>query len=111
MKKLLALTICLLFSCAYAQDRGLRSEGREFYLGYIHPSFNDFADTNVTKFFKVYALVSSFEDNEVAVSYFDELTKKEGYPTIYQIKARQTVYIPLDHRVMRMKNPGDIAGE
>src|SRR5688572_30568539 len=111
MKKLLTLTVCLLFSCAFAQDRGFRSEGREFYLGYIQPSFTDFAPFNTPPFFKVYAVINSYEDNEVGVSYFDPATRKEGYPTDYKVKARQTVYIPLDLQQMRMKDPGDVSGE
>ncbi len=111
MKNLLALTICLLFSCAYAQDRGFHSVGREFYLGYLHPSYTEFASAQVAQQSKVFAFVSSFEDNEVGVSYFDPLTKKEGFPVVYPIKARQTTQISLDREQMRMKNPGDVPGE
>jgi hypothetical protein len=111
MKYILSLTLSLLFSAVFAQGSGFRSEGREFYLGYLHPSYSDVAPDEVKPFYKVYALISSFEDNEVSLSYFDALTKKEEYPTIYKLKGRQTTQILLDHNWMKMKNPGELTGE
>jgi hypothetical protein len=109
-----SLLLCFLFALSFmqtAQAQGIPSEGKDFYLGYIHPTFNDVVPAWTAGYFRVYAYVSSFQDNTVSVSYFDPLTKREGYPNNYPVKARQTTQIALDRTQMQMKSPGDIAGE
>lgn len=108
-----SLLLCVLFALsfsgiAYAQ---IPSEGRDFYLGYIYPSYNDYVAAGTGAYFKVFAYVSSFNDNYVEVSYFDPYTKKEEASTRYPIPARRTVAIQLDIQRMKMKEPGEIAGE
>jgi hypothetical protein len=39
MKHTALLLLSLVCLQSSAQDRGLRSEGREFYLGYLHPRY------------------------------------------------------------------------
>jgi hypothetical protein len=111
MKKLLlsGLLFLSLTQCIFAQ--GIPSEGKDFYLGYIHPTFNDVVPAWTAGYFRVYAYVSSFQDNTVSVSYFDPQSKKEGFPNNYPVKARQTTQIALDRTQIQMENPGDIAGE
>lgn len=112
MKKLLLFAgLAILFATRLALAQGISSEGKDFYLGYIYPTFNDVVPPQTGGYFRVYAYVSSSQDNIVSVSYFDPISKQEQYPWTYTVKARQTTQIPLDRIRMKMKNPGDTAGE
>lgn len=91
--------------------QGIPSEGRDFYLGYIHPSYNDVVPDNTAGYFRTFALVSSYEDNVVSVSYFDPVTKKEESPSNFAVKARRAVQIPLDRVRMQMTGYGETGAE
>src|SRR5688572_13270653 len=103
--------ILLTISSLSLHAQGIPSEGKDFYLGYLHPSFNDVVPAYTAGYFRVFAYVSSFQDNVVSVSYFDPVSKLEQFPNNYSIKARQTTQIALDRTRMMMTNPGDIDGE
>ncbi len=108
-----SLLLCLLFALGFVQtahSQGIPSEGKDFYLGFIYPPYNDVVYSQTAGYFRVYAYVSSFQNNTVSVSYFDPLTKKEGYPNNYPVAARQTTQIPLDRTQMLMRE-GDKPGE
>lgn len=101
MKIVLSLALSLLFSISFAQ--GVSSEGREFYLAYIHPPYNDVAYPATAGYFRVYAYISSLEDNTVSVSYFDQASSLEQASNTYHIKARQTTQVTLDLTKMKTK--------
>ncbi len=106
--------LALLSLMASAQDRGFRSEGREFYLGYLHPIAGPYVGSgggntsSYAKQYKVYALVSSYVDNTVELSYFSASGKEEtSSPT--QIAAGKTAHILLDQFRMQHDSIGDNA--
>src|SRR6476646_6302801 len=68
------MSICVLPELVSAQQ-GVPVDGKDFFIGYVFPSFNKNPNTSfgrsVAGFFNVYALVSSYEDNnQVRVAYF-----------------------------------------
>ena len=101
--RLLMLVVLLIQGSALAQ--GLFSEGRDFYLGYIPPSHPSVLSGPALAEVKVYALVSSYTDNEIIVSYFDPGTGKEGAPVKYSVKAFRTVEVLLDQIKARPTEP------
>ncbi len=101
MKIVLSLALSLLFSTSFAQ--GISSEGKEFYLAYIYPPYNDVVHHLTAGYYRVFAYISSFEDNTVSVSYFDQTSSLEQAPTQYSVKARQTTQVPLNRT--KMKTP------
>jgi len=86
---------------------GVSSDGKDFYVGYVLPSYNRVANKSVKTFFGAYALVSSYTDNTVHVSYFDSLTGIETVPQSYKVTARTAIQILLDTNFMRMSERGD----
>src|SRR5688572_31144375 len=71
MKRIL-LTIMLLVSAASLYGQGTPSEGKDYYLGFIYPSYNTVIPAFSAGFFRIYAIVSSFQDNTAYVSYFND---------------------------------------
>ena len=88
--------------------QGTPSEGKDFYLGFIAPTYNSVVLTPSRGYFKAYAIISSFQDNTVSVSYFEPGHGAEETPVEYKILKHQSVQIPLDYAKMRMPDPGDI---
>ncbi|MBS1902498.1 MAG: IgGFc-binding protein [Bacteroidetes bacterium] len=109
MKCILCALIVCVVSVSIGHTQGLTSEGRDFYLGYVEPSFvrQTFANTT-NAYYGVYALVSSYDDAQVTVSYFDQ-NGSEHVSGTYQIAKRRSVQIPLDLSKMRMSLPGEVA--
>jgi hypothetical protein len=93
------------------RGQGLPSEGRDFYLGYLTPSYNRVVPEHSKKFFGIFAFVAAYQDTKVYVSYFDSTSGKESTPTEYSVQAFHTLEIPLDTNRMRMKDPGDLFAE
>ncbi|HYM20844.1 MAG TPA: hypothetical protein VEW28_07565, partial [Candidatus Kapabacteria bacterium] len=91
---------------------GLNADGRDFYLGLLYPSYNSQpinlgGTRNVLGFYGVYALVSSYTDNQVVVSYFDYASGNEINKTYYNVAARRAVQIPLDVSHIKMDSLGE----
>jgi hypothetical protein len=107
MRFILGVLFVACSSLSYGQ--GLTSEGREFYLGHIHPSHTDVLTGPAAGQVRAYAIVSSYTDNEVYVSYFDPTTGKEGDAKRYSVAALRSIEVLLDQIVMRPSEPGDIA--
>lgn len=110
----LVLVLGLVFGLVrQSEAQGLNSDGRDFYLGLLYPSYNAQgplnANGNLLGFYGVYALVSSYYDkNVVTVSYFDTLTGKEFVVQSYTVMARRAVQIPLNISQMKMTEPGEM---
>lgn len=107
MKHKAIFAVFLLFVCTSLRSQGIPSEGRDFYLGYLTPSYNSVVPEHTKKFFGIFAFVSAYQDTKVFVSYFDSVSGKESLPTEYFVKAGRTLEISLDTNRMRMKDPGD----
>lgn len=103
----LLLLMTLAFSVPqFASAQGTPSEGKDYYLGFLYPSFNRVVPAFSAGFFRIYALISSFQDNTAYVSYFNEDgTETAAQP--YKIQARKAIQIPLSVPNMRMTDPGD----
>ena len=111
MKHKAIFAFFLLFVCTSLRSQGIPAEGRDFYLGYLKPSYNRVVPEDTKKFFGIFAFVSAYQDTKVFVSYFDSVSGKESLPTEHFVKAKQTAEIPLDTNRMKMKDPGDIFAE
>src|SRR5471030_1496848 len=80
---------------------GVSSDGKDFYIGLMFPSYNKVAAPETEAFWGAFALISSYSDNIVQVSYFDPLTGKELAPQSYKIPARTGIQVQLDSAHMR----------
>ncbi len=109
---LLLLVFLFFAESSSAQQQGLPSEGKDFYIGFVYPSFNKNtgqAGRDFHGFFGAFALVSSYEDNNrVKFSYFDA-GGNEVASVSKIIRARSAVQVPLDLASMKMTEPGDTA--
>ncbi len=91
-------------------QQGLPVDGKDFYIGYVYPSFNknpDQSGRGVKGFFGVYALITSYETNQVTLSYFDN-NGIESQGSSYSIFAKSGIQVALQAGSMRMDEPGDI---
>ena len=110
MKRTLSLLL-LLLSLAFVMPnnstaQGTPSEGKDYYLGFLYPSFNRVVPAFSAGYFRIYALISSFQDNTAYVSYFnDDGTEQAAQP--YKIQARKAIQIQLSPALLRMTDPGD----
>ena len=88
---------------------GVSSDGRDFYLGYIQPNYNTKIISSYTlPLFRSFALISSYVDSRITVSYFDDASGTEMLVRAYFIPARTGFQVPLDVTKMLMDDPGDI---
>jgi len=93
MKRIL-LSIVLLVLAASLYGQGTPSEGKDYYLGFLYPSYNTVVPTQSAGYFKVYAIISSFQENTAYISYFNA----DGTETAslqYKIYARKAVQVPI----------------
>ncbi|HEY6172008.1 MAG TPA: IgGFc-binding protein, partial [Candidatus Kapabacteria bacterium] len=98
----------LFASHVYAQ--GISTDGKDFYVGFVNPSFNRVVQANSANFFRVYLIVGSYQDNTVSISYFtDEGT--EDTVVKYKVQKRKSIQIQLDLTRIRMTDPGDLIKE
>ncbi|MDP4236371.1 MAG: T9SS type A sorting domain-containing protein [Bacteroidota bacterium] len=105
------LAIFVLPEIVSAQQQGVPVDGKDFYVGYVYPSFNKNPQQPGRDFhgyFGVYVLISSYEDNnQVKISYFDGSgTEIQSVSKI--VGARNAIQVPLDRTSMQMTEPGDI---
>lgn len=105
--KVTALLLALTFVCGFQPQvsqaqNGIPSDGREFWLGYIRGTDRIYFGS----YRGIFALVSSYTDNVVTISYFDENgTEIQGQT--YAITKQRSVQIPLDRGRLR----GGLTGE
>lgn len=89
-----------------AEAQGIRSEGRDFWLGYIKGTDRLYFASQKTV--GIFALVSSYTENLVTVSYFDE-AGQEQQGQQFRVSKLGSVRIPLDPGRMRGALQGDVA--
>jgi hypothetical protein len=102
------LTVIIAACSALSYGQGLTSEGREFYLGHIHGSHIDAVSAYSSAQMRVYAIVSSYTDNEVYISYFNPQSGVETQPNKFTIMAHRSVQVQIDDINMRVSEPGDV---
>jgi len=110
MKRTLSLLL-LVLSLAFVMPsnssaQGTPSEGKDYYIGFLYPSFNRVIPAFSAGFFRVYAIISSFQENTAYISYFNA-DGTEGSAQPYKIQARKAVQVPLSTASMKMTDPGD----
>src|SRR5688572_23195671 len=76
------------------------TEGKDFYLGYSAPSYNSVVPVQSSGYFKTYAIINTFQDNTIYVSYFDRATGKEEAGEPYNMAKRSMLRLPLDNARM-----------
>src|SRR6266496_3697215 len=113
MKNFIIILLLLSCSCSlHAQSSsGVSSDGRDFYIGFVYPSFNKnpaIPGRDFHTYFSASALVTTFYDSAtIAVSYFlsdgTETPKK-----IYGLRNFLKIVLNDTINPMRMKEPGDI---
>src|SRR4051812_10133068 len=101
MKSYLIVLFLCLGSLSFAQQQGFSSDGKDFYLGYVYPSFNTNTQTGVNGFFAAYALISSYTNNQVTISYFTQ-TGQEIQGEIRSIPAKGAVQVLLQPGSMKL---------
>src|SRR5258708_29091739 len=97
--KILAVALIMLLSAQTAvksQTYSLPGDGKDFFIGFVNPSYNTVANSSVLAFFGAYALVSSYTDNHVTISYFDKQTGVEVMEARYSIPERTGIKLPLN---------------
>jgi len=100
----------LLFAATQTQAQGISTDGKDFYVGFVNPSFNRVAPASTVGYFRAYLIVGSYQDNTVSVSYFtDDAT--EDTVIKYKVQAKKSLQIQLDLTRIRMSDPGDLIKE
>jgi hypothetical protein len=108
MKYALFCILSLFSMLSYGQNgRGFRSEGKEFLLGYIHPTFIDVVRLSNKLQYNVYIIVSSYQETKIELCYFDA-SGNEVATTPYNISAVDPKQIKLSPANMKHK---DTTGE
>ncbi|MEI8134596.1 MAG: T9SS type A sorting domain-containing protein [bacterium] len=73
----------------------LTNEGREFYLGFFYPTYNRFVPSSLSNQFNVYALITSYYQDTLYISYYDDQGKEKS-PLRQVINANQVLQYKLD---------------
>ncbi len=104
---LFALLLILIAGQASAQY-SLSSDGKDFWVGYMYPSYNKVANASTDGFYGAYVLVSSYTDNFIQLSYFDKTSGVEMPAGRYKVLARTGIQIPLNIQAVKMNDTGEI---
>ncbi|MEI8135264.1 MAG: choice-of-anchor D domain-containing protein, partial [bacterium] len=107
----LLLSLFITFPDLATAQQGLPVDGKDFYIGYVYPSFNKNTGSggrDFHGFFGVYVLVTTYADNDFTISYFDEVTGRESDKTSYHLSARRGISVPLSPSLMQVKDRGDV---
>jgi plastocyanin len=86
---------------------GLTNEGTEFYLAALTPSYNWVAAPFFLKDFKVSAFISTYYDNDIYVTYYDN-SGIENSLKKYHINSKNSFQLPLDFKTMQLDTASDI---
>jgi hypothetical protein len=105
--KLLLLFLGLIGASSASAQNGIPTEGREFFLGMLYPSYNAQKIGVIKQTYNIYALITSQTDNLITVSYYDSSTKEETAFSSYTLAANKTLIVPLDTGMMKMRNLGE----
>src|SRR5688572_2527959 len=110
MKKIFLVFALFLAFSSSIKAQGFSTDGKDFYLGFLYPSFNRVIPAFSAGFFRIYAVISSYQENTAYVSYFNQDgTEETAQP--YKIQARKSVQVPLSVAKLKMTDPGDMIKE
>jgi hypothetical protein len=105
----LLLFVALFFSSIGSvdaqQQKGIPSDGKDFYIGFMPSSIRCPA---VQPFIHVYALITSYYDNSVRLDYFDN-NGVELQGRTYQLLGKHSIQVDLDQVSMRPSPGGEVA--
>ena len=105
---LLFVFVCSQATAQLQVSPGVSSDGRDFYIGYIKPSYNNTSGTSgILGLYSALVLISSYTESRITVSYFDDITGDEITANSYFIPERSGIQMPLDLTKMTMSEPGD----
>lgn len=104
----IAALLLLFTPTSHAQ--GISTDGKDFYIGFVNPSFNRVVPPSTANFFRVYLIVGSYQDNTISVSYFTN-DGTEDTVMKYKVQKRKSIQIQLDLTRIRMTDPGDMLKE
>jgi hypothetical protein len=85
------------------------SDGKDFWVGYLTPSYNSVIPPATLGFYGAYLLISSYSDNNVTVSFFDRISGSEVVAGTYFVSARTAIQVPLQLPFVKMGDTGDVA--
>jgi hypothetical protein len=110
-KSLLVALIVLISAqtAVQSQTYSLPGDGKDFWVGFVQPSYNRVAHSATVAFYGAYALISSYTDNHVTVSYFDKISGVEVPGTRYFVPERTGIQVPLNQFQMTPNDTGDVA--
>ncbi|MEI8134612.1 MAG: choice-of-anchor D domain-containing protein [bacterium] len=86
---------------------GLSNEGKEFYLGLFTPSYNSIANGAVLYDYRAYAIVSSYYNNIVTFSYYDDAGVETVLDNV-RIVAGKSAQVLLNRKFLQMDTASDI---
>src|SRR2546421_11956981 len=78
----------------FAQTLALPGDGKDFWVGYMYPSYNKVGNSSTAGFYGAYLLISSYTDNNVQISYFDKISGVESVGSTYFVAARTGIQVP-----------------
>jgi hypothetical protein len=108
-KTFLLSVIIVVSSCQVsAQTYSQSGDGKDFFIGFVNPSYNKVAHPAVLAYYGAYVLVSSYEDNHITVSYFDKVIGAEILGTRYFIPRHDGIPVPLNLLQMTPNDTGDV---
>lgn len=97
-KSLLAALLLLLLAqtAIHSQTLSLPGDGKDFFVGYMYPSYNKVANTSTVGFYGASLLISTYTDNNVTIWYFDRTLGFEVMAGRYRIPSRTGIQVALD---------------
>src|SRR5438128_1233500 len=110
LSRLLIVAVLLTLSAQsriFSQTLSLPGDGKDFWVGYMFPSFNKVANPGTEGFYAPYLLISTYTQNLVTISYFDKRTGVELIRGSYNIPARTGIQVPMEIESVKMGDTGD----
>src|ERR1044072_2364594 len=101
-KFLIALLVLLSAQALYSQTLSLPGDGKDFWVGYMYPSYNKVANPTTEGFYGASLLISTYSDNQVQVWYFNRSTGVEIQAQQFSIPARTGKQVPIDLTSVKM---------
>jgi hypothetical protein len=104
---IILLLLVILPVAAFSQ---VNSDGKDFWIGYVPPSYTKVAAPPTSGFQSASLLISSYTDNIVSIYFFDRLTGLEQnvYP-YYTVSARTAIQVSLPSYMVKPNDTGDVA--
>jgi hypothetical protein len=104
----LLFVLVLFVENSSVQTYSVPSDGKDFWVGYMSPSYNKVAAPATRGFYGAYLLISSYTNNSVTVSFFNRTTGVETPDGTYYVAARTAVQVPMPLAFVEMGDTGDV---